>query len=166
MYTRKKEMQSVADVLIDISEPQEGKFIGAFDLCKIYQQWKRDTLDALTEIASEESQNNSIIMGDWVDSISTFFQDFEENVRGEIVNEVDFSNHDESDIDFLDNRFNMEAVYPNNLIRKTTLQAPKGFTHFMILPVDYNQGDMAEIGIAWLTKKGKKNYSQYLTGDY
>lgn len=159
MYVKRKEIARVVEELLKHSQPQKGKFIGAFSLCKDYKDWKEEN----KQLVIEDFGND-----DAVEHLDSFFTDFEENVKGEIVHESDFFTDEEAEnirFRFIDSKFTMESVYPKSLLKNTAVNIPEGFTHFMILPVDYNRGG-DDIGVAFLTKKGKKNYSQYLTGDY
>jgi hypothetical protein len=165
MYTRKEEMKAVAETILQISEPQKGKFIGAYGLCASYEFWKIDIMDEIDQKVKEMGFKKEAILSHYR-TINTFFKDFEEQVKGEIVDEGDFFDENDEGEGELDDRFNMETVYPCSVLKKTTIEVPEGFTHFMILPVDYNRNFSTDIGIAWMTRKGKKNYSQYLTGDY
>ena len=149
--------QIVIDALLAQSQPQKGRFIGAFSLCKDYKDWKAE----MSQLIIEDFGNNEVD-----EALPDFFKDFEDNVRGEIVHEEEFFEDSDPDDFMIDDRFEMEKVYPFSTLRKTALDRPDPkFTHFMILPVDYNRGG-DDIGVAWLTKKGRKYYSQYLTGDY
>lgn len=154
---RTKDRQIIIDELLLLSQPQKGKFVGAFELCEEYAAWKGYSYD---EIAMNPNCHST------EKELDAFFLDFEANVKGEIVQgERFFEDSDPDDFD-IDGRFEMEKVYPFSTLRKTSLDRPDPkFTHFMILPVDYNRGG-DDIGIAWLTKKGRKFYAQYLTGDY
>jgi hypothetical protein len=160
---RTKDRQIMIDALLMHNQPQKGFFIGTFDLCKNYQDWKVKTVEEIL-LFPEFFENKDILLSDV--KVDTFFKDFEENVKGEIVHEEEFFEDSDPDDFMIDDRFEMEKVYPFSTLRKTALDRPDPkFTHFMILPVDYNRGG-DDIGVAWLTKKGRKYYSQYLTGDY
>lgn len=160
---RTKDRQIIIEALLNHHQPQNGCFIGAFDLCKNYQDWKERTVSEIF-FFPEFFTNKGVNLEDV--KIDLFFADFEENVKGEIVQGERFLEDSDPDDFDIDGRFEMEKPYPYSTLRKTSLDRPDPkFTHFMILPVDYNRGG-DDIGIAWLTKKGRKFYAQYLTGDY
>jgi hypothetical protein len=91
----------------------------------------------------------------------------EKNVRGEVIDEADlFDKGDggDGDEDIVE-QFGIETVLPVSKLKKTAVDVPEGFTHFSLLPVDYNRGG-SDIVIAFFTKEGKKYYGDKLTGDY
>jgi hypothetical protein len=160
---RTKNRQIIINALLAHSQPQKGRFIGAFSLCKDYEDWKADAVKRILLFPDFFTEKGFLLSDVEVD---TFFTDFEANVKGEIIEGGRLLEDSDPDDFQIDDRFEMEKVYPFSTLRKASLTRPDPkFTHFMILPVDYNRGG-DDIGIAWLTKKGRKYYAQYLTGDY
>ena len=137
--------------LLSVSSPQDNCFIGAFSLCTDFSDWKEEVLSDLNDDPNVLETLNH----------------FEKNVKGEIINEDDVLTDKDYDNELtIDDKYEMQKAYPISKLKSTPITPPTGFTHFMILPVDYNHPGMSEIGIAYMTSEGKKYYSNHITGDY
>lgn len=142
--------------LLKVSSPQDGAFISTFSLVEDYKDWKEDVLE---EVGDE--------YGNKLSNVKKTLNHFEQNVRGKIIEERDLLTDDEADDEIdLEDKYEVEKTYPISKLQDTDIDIPKGAKYFMILPVDYNRGTTADIGIAFMTKEGKKHYSKHLAGDY
>lgn len=150
--------KTISKSLVEISEPQEGCFIGAYDLCSgNIKSWKKQI--------SAEAEDVDLSK----ETLANFFTHFEANIKGKIVDEGDFFDDDDQGDeggDDLEDKFEMEHPYKVAKLKGTQLTAPKGMDYFMILPVDFNRSYGSDIGVAYMTEEGKKLYSKHLTGDY
>jgi len=96
--------------------------------------------------------------------VEAFFQEFKTNIQAKVIDEGVLAGEADDD-DKIDDW--TETPTSISELKGTSVEVPRGMTHFQLLPVDYNRGSaVVDVVIAFMTDKGKEKWGDKITGNY